>query len=134
MNEKRFCPPPPLKFHGLKCRNVFFLETWNGKKNFEIRKNDREFALHDWVVLYEIFWGFDSFGYGSWKHSGRWIHGEISYITGFHQKPGWVVFGFREFCRGINPEQSSRKEKSDRYQKERTERKKLADDLVLYIR
>lgn len=78
--------------HELKCLPKFFQAAWVGDKTFEIRKNDREFAERDEIVLQEFNQGkSDEDEY----YSDREIDGVITYLTDFKQKPGYVVFGFR---------------------------------------
>lgn len=75
--------------HKLKVQPQYFKALWCGDKTFEIRKNDRNFEERDEVVLQEIEWaGHD--------YTGREIEGLITYMTDFEQKPGYVVFSFRE--------------------------------------
>lgn len=40
--------------HILKCGNPYFQEMWIGLKNFEIRKNDRDFQNEDILWLREM--------------------------------------------------------------------------------
>lgn len=75
--------------HELKTRPQYFKVSWAGAKPFEIRKNDRGFEEHDEVVLQE----YDG------QYTGREIHGFITYVTGFEQKKGYVVFGIAESWR-----------------------------------
>ena len=42
-----------MKTHYLKTWTQYFEEVWNGKKTFELRKNDRDFAVGDLLVLEE---------------------------------------------------------------------------------
>lgn len=74
--------------HTLKTRPEYFQPAWVGSKTFEIRNNDRKFAVHDEIVLEEIE-GADH------EYTGRTIEGVIEYITDFEQKPGYVVFSYR---------------------------------------
>lgn len=39
--------------HELKTWPVFFDETYKGRKNFELRKNDRNFNKGDTLILHE---------------------------------------------------------------------------------
>ena len=57
--------------HELKIYPKYFEAIIDGKKTFEIRKNDRGFRVGDRVVLKE----WDNIVY-----SGREIHAEIKYI------------------------------------------------------
>lgn len=69
--------------HELRIRPQYFQDVMDGKKRFEIRKNDRDFQVGDTVLLRE---------YES-KYTGRKISGRISYISCFGQQKGWCVFG-----------------------------------------
>jgi ASC-1-like (ASCH) protein len=73
--------------HELKCLEEYFQACWDSNKRFEIRLNDRDYKVGDWVVLKEYS---PKSGY-----TGREIEARISYVTDFEQKPGWVVFGWR---------------------------------------
>ncbi len=71
--------------HKLKTQAVFFEKVWDGKKNFEIRKNDRNYQVGDTVRLKEYNKNTD-------KYSGRIVKAEILYITDYGQCEGFVVF------------------------------------------
>ncbi|EMF0419612.1 DUF3850 domain-containing protein [Enterococcus hirae] len=73
--------------HELKILPVYFEEVISGRKQFEIRKNDRNFQLGDQLILKE--WNKEGF-------TGRAYHSEIIYITDYMQKEGYVVLGIRE--------------------------------------
>lgn len=75
--------------HELKVLPQYFKALWCGDKTFEIRKNDRKFDERDEVVLQENYYGY----------TGREIEGVITYLTDYEQKPGYVVFSFRETYR-----------------------------------
>ena len=66
----------------------------DGRKRFEIRDNrDRGFQSGDEVELSE----FDPSSPNVLelqKYTGRYFLGVITYVLGFEQKEGWVVFGF----------------------------------------
>jgi hypothetical protein len=42
-----------MKIHDLKTWPIFFQAVWEGKKRFEVRKNDREFGMGDELHLLE---------------------------------------------------------------------------------
>jgi hypothetical protein len=44
-----------MKMHELKTVNPYFTAVWDGKKLFEIRKDDRKFESHDILWLREYF-------------------------------------------------------------------------------
>lgn len=61
------------KTHYLKCQLVFFESVLSGKKNFELRKNDRPFSVGDLLVLQE----YDMYNQ---KYTGRKCYREIVYM------------------------------------------------------
>lgn len=73
--------------HELKTLQPFFEAAWDGRKRFEIRKDDRLFSVDDEIILKEYYPETDSY-------SRREIRAFISYVTDFEQKEGYVVFGF----------------------------------------
>lgn len=85
-----------MKVHELKTWPTYFRAVADGDKRFEIRKNDRDFRVGDFVELLE----YDPV-------DGRFIVEEeggivnrlffqICYMTDYAQQPGYVVFGLRE--------------------------------------
>ena len=70
--------------HELKINKQYFKEVSNRKKTFEIRKNDREFKVGDFVKLKEI----DE----NKKYTGNEELFEITYLTNYAQKENYVVF------------------------------------------
>lgn len=74
--------------HELKIYPKYFEAIWDGKKTFEIRKNNRNFHVGDSIVLRE----FDNI-----KYSGREIHATIKYMlddTFIGLAEGYVAFSF----------------------------------------
>lgn len=79
--------------HKLKTEPAFFEAVISGKKNFEIRRDDRGFQAGDTVTLRE----YDAENKGYYrsedqKYTGRTTGAVIGYVTAFEQKPGYVVF------------------------------------------
>lgn len=82
--------------HRLKISINYFEAVIAGVKPFEIRDNrDRDFQKGDSVILYEydarapcieVEKGID-------MYSGRSVTADITYVTNYEQKPGFVVFG-----------------------------------------
>ncbi|OTO05096.1 DUF3850 domain-containing protein [Enterococcus sp. 5B3_DIV0040] len=72
--------------HELKILPKFFKAVTSGEKQFEIRKNDRNFQVGDLVILREWIQG---------TYTGSSYYACITYVTVFGQPPGQVVFGFR---------------------------------------
>lgn len=72
--------------HKLKILPRYFEPILDGKKTFEIRKNDRGYKLGDKIILQE--WDKD-------EYSGREIHADIKYILNEEfegLKKGYVAF------------------------------------------
>lgn len=60
-----------MNTHELKILPEYFDAVNSGAKNFEIRKNDRDFQLHDELVLKE---------WDGWNYTGREQHRWVGYI------------------------------------------------------
>lgn len=73
--------------HDLKINSEYFLSVKEGLKDFEIRRNDRDFKVGDIVILNEYF---NETGI----YSGEKIAVKIKYITDFKQQSNYIVFGF----------------------------------------
>ena len=75
--------------HTLKCRSDFFNDIWRLQKTFELRRDDRNFQVGDWVLLREI-----KIGIG---YTGRKINARIRYVLRnaeeFGLQPGHCIFG-----------------------------------------
>jgi len=65
--------------HKIKIEEAYFERVLSGQKRFEIRLNDRDYQVGDWVYL---------------VCGSREIAVNIIYITNFAQKDGYIVFGF----------------------------------------
>lgn len=74
--------------HELKILPEFFEAVTSGRKQFEIRKNDRDFKVGDQLILKE---------YDIWesKFTGNSYKAEITYITDYAQQDRYVVLGIR---------------------------------------
>ncbi|EYT96280.1 ASCH/PUA domain-containing protein [Enterococcus mundtii] len=70
--------------HELKILPEYFEAVTSGRKRFEIRKNDRDYKVGDLLYLRE--WNADEFTGDSYK-------AEVTYITDYEQKDGYVVMG-----------------------------------------
>lgn len=68
--------------HELKTWKEYFEEVFVGHKNFEVRKNDRDFKIGDTLILIEVDFG----GNGMSEHdltlipTGRTLARGVSYI------------------------------------------------------
>jgi len=82
-----------MKVHDLKIEEKYFKEVLSGNKTFEIRKNDRDFRVGELVELSEVI---QPSIYNEPCYTGRVLFKEITYITDFNQKDGYVVFGIKD--------------------------------------
>lgn len=72
--------------HDVKIEEQFFRSVIEGDKTFEIRFNgDRGYQKNDLVKMREYRDGY---------HSGRYVVVRIKYVSNYHQKDNWCVFGF----------------------------------------
>lgn len=77
------------KLHELKIYPKYFKEVLNGNKQFEIRKNDRDFQVGDNIYLRE---------WDNIRYSGRTIYAEITYILDdkfIGLEKGYVALGIK---------------------------------------
>jgi hypothetical protein len=70
--------------HDLKIFPGYFESVISGRKTFEIRNDDRTYAVGDTVTLFEHR---EVGGY-----TGRTYNATIGYVTAYKQQPGYVVF------------------------------------------
>ncbi|MBC9808167.1 ASCH/PUA domain-containing protein [Carnobacterium maltaromaticum] len=82
-----------MKVHELKIEPKYFEAVKDGRKKFEIRKNDRNFQEGDILILKE----YDPI---TQLFSGEAIEAEISYMPDFPLKDGYVVLGIEEIWEG----------------------------------
>ncbi|EOB3407703.1 ASCH/PUA domain-containing protein [Enterococcus hirae] len=75
-----------MKTHELKILPEYFEAVTSGRKRFEIRKNDRDYKVGDLLYLRE--WNGENFTGDSYK-------AEVTYITDYAQKDGYVVMGIK---------------------------------------
>ena len=81
--------------HDLKSHPPLFQPVLDGAKQFEIRRNDRDFHVGDTVTLREYDPAIETQGmeaHYTGRHAGPF---GIAYVTDFEQKPGFVVFGIK---------------------------------------
>jgi len=77
-----------MKIHELKIYPEYFRAQLEGRKSFEIRKDDREFKVGDVLVLMEVeptHSGSDE------RPTGRKMACEVTYKTDYEQQEGYVV-------------------------------------------
>jgi len=78
----------PAFFHELKTLPRFFAAVALGDKTFEIRKNDRDFQVGDYLSLRE--WDVEKE-----RYSGKSVGRVVSYMTDWKQQEGYVVLAIR---------------------------------------
>ncbi|EKZ0538887.1 TPA: DUF3850 domain-containing protein [Listeria monocytogenes] len=71
------------KTHELKIAPEYFEAVTEGRKTFEIRKNDRDFQVGDTLILREWDGGY----------SGKEELFDVIYMTDYAQKDNYVVLG-----------------------------------------
>ncbi|MED4852257.1 DUF3850 domain-containing protein [Caldifermentibacillus hisashii] len=72
------------KLHRLKIQPKYFEAVCDGKKSFEIRKNDRNFQVGDSLLLEE-------YNPETQEYTGRVVERKITYITNYAQQENYVV-------------------------------------------
>jgi hypothetical protein len=96
-------PPPPAPvppaIHELKTWPEYFDAVRDGRKTFEIRRNDRDFKVGDVLLLQE-------YDLPTNQYSGYDVSRRITYITDYAQADGIVVMG-------IEPVDATRAEPMD---------------------
>ena len=73
--------------HDIKLHSKYWMAAETQAKMFEIRKNDRDYQIGDFITLRE----WDGSGY-----TGQELHREITYITDYAQQKGYVVIGLTD--------------------------------------
>lgn len=82
-----------MKTHALKTWPSFFEAVLNGRKTFECRKNDRDFAPGDTLVLKEYDPAKEAV-LDDWKYTGRTLTRTVGFVVHggvFGIAPGYCV-------------------------------------------
>jgi len=84
-----------MNVHALKTWPAFYEDVALGTKSFEVRRNDRNFAVNDVLLLHE--WQPDQKGDGG-RFTGRLVAARVTYvlrgpILGIAE--GWCVMGIK---------------------------------------
>ena len=84
--------------HELKCHPEPFEAKWLNKKNWEIRKNDRNFQVGD--ILIEK-WFSPVANNGTGAYDGTEIHEEVLWILpeGYGLKKGFIIMSTKQLKR-----------------------------------
>jgi ASC-1-like (ASCH) protein len=75
--------------HTIKILSEYFEAVCDGRKTFEIRKNDRNYQVGDELLMHECI---DSREHGFYE-TGGWIIAKVKYMTNYAQKDDYVVMG-----------------------------------------
>lgn len=70
----------------LKIAPEYFVAQLIGVKNFEIRKNDRDYQVQDILKLRE-------YDLDKKQYTGRSLYRKVTYITSYKQRSSYVVLG-----------------------------------------
>lgn len=78
-----------MAVHEIKIAPKFFEYQKNGKKKWELRKNDRDYKVGDTLILKEFRDGENQY------YTGRMLSRVITYILPEHEglTPGYVILG-----------------------------------------
>jgi len=79
-----------MAHHNLKTWPPYFQNILDGRKTFEIRKNDRDFQVGDSLELHEF-----EPGQGG-GITGRSVLVDVIYMTDWNQRDGYVVMAIRQ--------------------------------------
>jgi hypothetical protein len=79
--------------HRVKLNTKFFDRVISGQKTFEIRKNDRDYQVGDRLSMYPHHEPKITFTYPGMER--RNIEADITYMSTFEQKEGYVVLGIK---------------------------------------
>lgn len=82
--------------HQLKTKSKYFMDVAIGKKTFEVRKNDRDFHVGDFIGLNEMTCH-PVINNGEYKENGRFILAEVTYVLNDveYVKEGYVILGIK---------------------------------------
>ncbi len=72
------------KLHKLKCETKYFHAVAAGEKTFEVRFNDREFDVNDFLQL-------EDFHPETQELSGLTVAVKVTYMCDYMQRKGYVV-------------------------------------------
>lgn len=88
----------PQNTHKLKCWEEFFTVKWNGKKDWELRKDDRNYRVGDIIIQEEGNIVHDDF-----VRTGRKLIEEITFIVReqpqFGLQKGYCIMSTKELDR-----------------------------------
>ena len=74
--------------HELKTVQPFFNDVWNDLKDFEVRRNDRDYKIGDFLKLKEYDRESESYGKRAITKKVKYILSDPQYV-----KEGYVILG-----------------------------------------
>lgn len=77
-----------MNIHELKIDKKFFASIEDGSKSFEIRKNDRNYAVNDILLLKEYDRELD-------VYTGNKLLQQVTYITDYEQQENHIVMSLK---------------------------------------
>lgn len=79
--------------HELKTDPEVFEASFSGKRDYEIRYNDRDFKVGDWLILKETKYSGEEMKAGSpLIYTGRSMERKVCHIlSGYGLSDGWVI-------------------------------------------
>lgn len=77
--------------HYLKTWKPFFQDVKSGMKQFEVRKNDRDYQVGDTLILNEV-------DQNTEKHTGDWVAKSVVYKLDDTRfvKEGFIILGLQD--------------------------------------
>ncbi len=82
--------------HQLKIKSEYFLDVASGKKTFEVRRNDRDFHVGDFLGLNELTEHAVN-NKGEHMETGRFILAKVTYVLKNEEyvKEGYAILGIK---------------------------------------
>lgn len=87
-----------MRTHELKTWPSYFDSVERGYKTFEVRKNDRDYASGDLLVLREFDPAVQGAGIAPGRYTGRTLTVEVTHVLHggrFGLDPAWCVLGIK---------------------------------------
>lgn len=78
--------------HRIKIKQCFLVHILEGRKTFEVRKNDRDYQVGDTIVFHPL----QDSDYNAYEVRSPIPNYEINYVTDFGCQEGYVVLGIKE--------------------------------------
>lgn len=79
-----------MKWHRLKLNSRWFQEVYDRRKTFEVRFDDREFEVGDYLALQEVVEKQD----GTFERTGREVTAKVDFILRAEDFPAGLKEGY----------------------------------------